>query len=173
MFTEREIAIANATCRTNGASAFDRNGNVRAIVPKYILEHAPKNISILDYGAGKGAVHTLMLRQHGFTNVTAYEFGNNAIENLHDKLALDKKYDLVYASNVLNVQSSYEMLVETLSEICMCVNKGGAFIANYPAAPRKLFITPDVLANVISGMFDKPVELIGGTKSAPMWRVVK
>lgn len=173
MYTEREIAIANATCRTHGASAFDRNGNVRAIVPKYILEHAPKNISILDYGAGKGAVHTLMLRQHGFTNVTAYEFGNNTIEGLHDKFALDKKYDLVYASNVLNVQSSWEMLLNTLMEMYQCLNKGGTLIANYPASPRKMQVTTYVMASAISSMFDAPIELIGGTKSAPMWRVVK
>lgn len=102
MFTEMEIKIANATSRSNGASAKNKDGSIRAIVPRYVAEHVDKDDSILDFGAGKGAVHTKWLREVGF-NVTAYDFGENCIEGLHDKDALKKWYDVVMAPRYLDL----------------------------------------------------------------------
>lgn len=42
MYSEMEIKIANATSRTNGASARNKDGSVRAIVPRYISENEIK-----------------------------------------------------------------------------------------------------------------------------------
>ena len=58
MFLVEEIKIANATSRSNGASAINKDGSIRAIVPKYVVEHINKEDSLLDFGAGKSATHT-------------------------------------------------------------------------------------------------------------------
>ena len=100
--SEEDIKVANLTSRNKGAVG------EQAIVPKWIEENVNKKSSILDYGAGKSAQHTERLSNEGY-NVTAYEFGDNVNPNIHDVNALDKKYDVVYASNVLNVQNSEEI----------------------------------------------------------------
>lgn len=172
MFTEMEIKIANATSRSNGASAKNKDGSIRAIVPKYVAEHISKEDSILDFGAGKNATHTKWLREQGF-NVVAYDFGDNLIEGLHNKNALSKQYGVIMASNVLNVQSSSDMLFETLNQIYNSLEPGGEFICNYPASPRKLVMTANDLREIIQYIFKGRIERVGGTSSTPLWRVQK
>lgn len=172
MFNEMEIKIANATSRSNGASARNKDGSVRAIVPRYVAEHINKEDSLLDFGAGKGAVHTKWLRDEGF-NVTAYDFGNNIVEGLHDKNALQKQYKVIMASNVLNVSSSLGMLLETLNQINNSLEPGGEFICNYPASPRKMCLTASDLREILQYIFKGGIERVGGTSSAPLWRIQK
>lgn len=172
MFTMEEIKIANATSRSNGASARNKDGSVRAIVPKYVSKHINKEESILDFGAGKGATHTKWLREEGY-NVTAYDFGENCIEGLHDTNALNKQYKVIIASNVLNVSSSLNMLLETLKQIYNSLEPGGEFICNYPASPRKLLLATSDLKEIIQSIFKGKIERVGGTSSAPLWRVEK
>lgn len=172
MFNEMEIKIANATSRSGGASAINKDGSIRAIVPKYVAEHINKEDSVLDFGAGKGAVHTKWLREEGF-NVTAYDFGENCIEGLHDKNALQKQYKVIMASNVLNVNSSMSMLLETLRQIDNSLESGGEFICNYPASPRKMELTASDLKEILQSIFKGRIERVGGTSSAPLWKVQK
>ena len=172
MFNEMEIKIANATSRSGGASAINKDGSIRAIVPKYVAEHINKEDSILDFGAGKGAVHTKWLREEGF-NVTAYDFGDNIVEGLHDKNALRKQYKVIMASNVLNVSSSLNMLFETLNQINSSLEPGGEFICNYPASPRKMLLVANDLKEILQSIFKGRIERVGGTSSAPLWRVQK
>lgn len=172
MFSMEEIRIANATSRSNGASAKNKDGSIRAIVPKYVAENIRKEDLILDFGAGRSAVHTQWLREQGF-NVVAYDFGDNLIEGLHDKDALNKKYSVVMASNVLNVQSSLNMLFTTLKQISNSLESGGEFICNYPASPRKLLLTANDLKEIIQSIFKGRIERVGGTSSAPLWKVQK
>ena len=172
MFNEMEIKIANATSRSNGASARNKDGSIRAIVPKYVSEYINKEGKILDFGAGKGAVHTQWLREEGF-DVTAYDFGENCIEGLHDKDALNKQYKVIMASNVLNVSSSLNMLLETLKQIYNSLEPGGEFICNYPASPRKLLLSANDLREIIQSIFRGGIERVGGTSSAPLWKVEK
>lgn len=138
MFTEKEIKEANKTSRSNGASAINSDGTIRAIVPNFILKNIKdyRDKTILDFGAGKDAIHTKWLRENGL-NVIAYDFGENCIEGIHDENALDKRYDVIFASNVLNVQSSDVMMMETVYQIYNALKKGGIFIFNYPTSPRK------------------------------------
>lgn len=128
-FSKEEINISNKTSRTSGAIGKS------AKVPRVVSLLGRKDHSILDYGAGKDAQHTKSLRAEGF-NVTAHEFGGNQNEN-HDRNALRKTYDHVYASNVLNTQSSTEMLSKTLDEIHSVLNPNGVFTTNLPASPLK------------------------------------
>lgn len=173
MFTEMEIRVANATSRSNGASAINKDGSIRAIVPKYVAEHISKEDSILDYGAGKGAVHTKWLRKEGF-DVTAYDFGANCIDGLHDKDALERQYKVIMASNVLNVQSSREMLIETLQQIYRSLKPGGHLICNYPASPRKTDLDADDLFVIVLQVFkDGAITHRGGSRTAPLWDVQK
>lgn len=172
MFTMEEIKIANATSRSNGASARNKDGSIRAIVPRYVADNVNKHESILDFGAGKGAVHTKWLRKEGF-NVTAYDFGENCIEGLHDKNALQKRYDVIMASNVLNVCSSEHMLYETLKQISYSLKTGGILICNFPASPRKLNWRVDDIASAIRGAIGNNMERVGGSSSAPLWKIQK
>ena len=172
MFTMEEIRIANATSRSNGASARNKDGSIRAIVPRYVAEHINKEDSILDFGAGKGAVHTKWLREEGF-NVTAYDFGENCIEGLHDKEALGKQYKVIMASNVINVSSSWEMLLETLRQIYNSLEPGGMLVVNYPASPRKMILNATEMGMVIQNVFNGVITRVGGSNSAPLWVVWK
>lgn len=174
MFTAEEIRIANATSRSYGATAMNKDGTLRAVVPKYVESIARKEDKILDYGAGKGAVHTLYLREKGF-DCTAYDFGENVTE-LHDRYALKKDtYDIVFASNVLNVCSNTTMLFKTIYEIDGVTKKnGGIAIMNYPSSPRKIEdINADEMQRLLEGLFGYKTERVGGTKSAPVWKITK
>lgn len=168
MITQQEIKIANATSRSNGASAKNKDGSIRAIVPRYVAEHVSKEDSILDFGAGKGALHTKWLREQGF-DVTAYDFGDNVVEGLHDKDALSKQYKVIMASNVLNVQSSMDMLQETLKQIYDSLEYGGKFVCNYPSSPRKMDFTASELKYILKIWFGANIERVGGSSSAPLW----
>jgi 2-polyprenyl-3-methyl-5-hydroxy-6-metoxy-1,4-benzoquinol methylase len=172
MFNEMEIRIANATSRSNGASAKNKDGSIRAIVPKYVAEHINKKDSMLDFGAGKEAVHTKWLKEQGF-NVTGYDFGDNLIDGVHDRNALSRQYKVIMCSNVLNVQSSLKMLLETLKQIDNSLEPGGMLVVNYPMAPRKLVLSATEMAMIIQNVFNGVITRVGGNNSAPLWVVCK
>ena len=77
--------------------------------------------------------------------------------------------DTVFASNVLNVQSSESMLGKTVDELAHVVAPEGRLVANLPAAPRKMVIDPSTLKKFLSKRFYQ-VERVGGTPSAPFAR---
>lgn len=170
--TIEEVRIANATSRSNGASAKNKDGSVRAVVPKYVSSFVSKKEHILDFGAGKDAIHTKWLREQGF-NVTAYDFGSNCIDGLHDRDALCKQYKVIMASNVINVQSSLPMLLETLKQINDSLEYGGTLIMNYPASPRKINLTVKELETIIDSVFKGGIFRVGGSTSAPLWEIKK
>ena len=173
MYTPEEIKIANSTSRSGGATAIGKDGTIKAIVPIFVHKNVDKQCSILDYGAGKDAMHTKWLKKSGFKDVTAYDFGQNCIKGIHDPGAMAKQYDVVFASNVLNVNSSMTMLKETLDQIYLSVKRGGKFICNYPSSPRKMNMNALELQKIIQEKFGANVELVGGSKSAPLWQVSK
>ena len=62
MFTKDEIRIANATSRTNGASAKNKDGSVRAVVPKYVAQYINKEeiplfVNFIHLSMGKRALY--------------------------------------------------------------------------------------------------------------------
>lgn len=161
-FTKDEIATANKTSRSAGAVSSN------ALVPRHVEALVSKDHDILDFGAGKDALHAKNLREKGF-KVTAHEFGDNQKEGLHDPKALDKTYHTVYASNVLNTQSSHEMLKQTLNQVHSTIKPKGQFIANLPASPRKFDgLNHELLHKELSSRFET-VTRIGGTKQAPVY----
>lgn len=166
-YTSDEIKIANATSRSAGSVS------AKALVPRYVEANIDKGSSILDFGAGKDAIHAKRLKENGFKDVTAYDFGSNVKDGIHDPKALSRKYDCVFASNVLNVQSSMSMLKSTLDSISGAVKSGGVFIGNFPESPRKSEdITAEVIFKELSNRF-KSVKKVGGSNKAPIYMASK
>ena len=168
--TIEEIKIANATYRRKGSSVFDKNGNIRSVVARFVESNIDKDKKILDYGCGSEFIQGNHLRSIGF-DVDGWDFGANKPKDGVDKL--ERIYDVVYASNVLNVLSSTSMLMETLDEVYNCLKDGGVFIANYPAAPRKMIIDSRCLEEIIQKRFGGRISMVGGTTSTPIWCIVK
>jgi len=130
--TGRERAMHSA----RGLGAVGKN----AVVPRVVRMFALPHHTILDYGAGPDTLHAMALRTAGF-NVTAHDYhaDDPAIKakGLHDPDALKRRYHIVYASNVLNVQDSKKDLAKTLNEIAGCVHPSeGMAIVNLTSSPR-------------------------------------
>ena len=170
MFTTEEIKIANATYRSKGSSVFDKDGNIRSVVARYVAANVKKDVKILDFGCGPEFVQGKYLQDLGF-DVSGWDFGNNKPECCVDKL--EPIYDVVYASNVLNTISSMSMLMETLEQINSCLKDGGVFIVNYPASPRKMEIGAAKLKSIICDKIGQDLLVIGGTTSAPLFCFIK
>ena len=128
--TPESIAKANASSRAAGAV-----GSEKAVVPKVVKRFANPKDKILDFGAGASAIQTKNLREGGY-DVTAYDFGANTQTDLHDPEALNRKYNVVYASNVLNVQDNEQMLNTTLNQISNSMRRDGTGVFNFTASPR-------------------------------------
>ena len=169
MFTTDEIKIANATYRSKGSSVFDKDGNIRSVVARYVAANVKKDAKILDFGCGPEFVQGKYLQGLGF-NVSGWDFGENKPECCVDKL--EPIYNVVYASNVLNTISSMSMLTETLDQVCGCLKDGGMFIANYPSSPRKMEIGAAKLKSIICNKIGV-CEITVGSSSAPLFVFVK
>lgn len=154
-YTKDEIEIANKTSRTS-----KKPGAVGSnpVILKFVEKYASFDDLILDFGAGKYPLHTFRLREKGY-NIISHEFGNNFNSLYHDKNALNYKYDIIYASNVLNVQSSLKMLNETLTTIYNLMKNNSIFIANYPDSPRKMDINYNDFKKILEKYFN--VENLG------------
>jgi hypothetical protein len=169
-FTENEIKIANLTCRSKGSSVFNKDGSIRSVVALYVLENIDRKEKILDFGCGKEFIQGKFLNEKGF-DVSGYDFGSNKPENGVE--LFKQKYSVIYASNVLNVQSSMVMMLETLQQINNSLEPGGEFICNYPSSPRKMLLSANDLKEIIQSIFKGKIERVGGTSSAPLWVVQK
>lgn len=150
-FSQEEKQAANKTFRKWG---FKSSLPPQKILP-YVMEYLGRKpkAKVLDYGSGKYPTLSKYLLELGY-DVTSHDFGDNVTQD-HDVTAMQKKYDLVFASNVLNVQSSESMLKKTLHEIKKSLKKDGVFIANYPHVPRKLDLDNIEFMETIKEVFPK------------------
>jgi len=125
----------NRSCRSGGAVG--ENPRCYRALNDFVDDSYSRTVmSVLDYGAGLNAIHTRRLGDAGWVKVTAYDIGRNVQDHLHNPQALLNQYDVVIASNVLNVQCTPDMLRQTLNELRDAVKPGGLLLANYPASPR-------------------------------------
>lgn len=154
MYNKKEVKAANKTNRGRGAVG------KKAIVPRYVSNNYPKDTCILDFGAGKEALHSKTLRDDGFEQVTAYDFGDNFNDN-HDPDALKWSYDVIMMSNVLNVQQSKEMLHETIKDVKKAMSYHTEVVANYPKSPRYIGFSDKELVDWLSAYFQS-IERHGG-----------
>ena len=167
MATAEEITIANKTSRNS--AAIGANAITPKMVRKYIEDNSldKDETLILDFGAGKAAAHAQKFVEDGY-QCLAYEFGDNVDPRVHCELALLNKYDIIYASNVINVQSSFPMLHETLIHVKQSLKPDGVLFANYPLSPRKKDITGAKMHAKMREYFDNVIR-VGGTNQAPLW----
>ena len=112
-----------------------RPDDYTSVTTKFIMStfSPDENLTFLDYGAGKKATQTRKLIDAGY-NVKAYDMGGN-VTQFHDTKALNKEYDVVFASNVLNVQPTMPLIMQMLNEMNLSAKK--YIIMNYPSSPRK------------------------------------
>jgi SAM-dependent methyltransferase len=121
--------------------SYSKTFSQRATLPKFIRLRYSRCFNVLDYGAGKDAYGTVFLRTLGF-DCTAYDIGKN-VTDIHSVDALTRKYDIIFASNVMNVQPGVIGVLGVISDVIKSLEHGGEFIFNYPSKPRYSNLTLD------------------------------
>jgi len=164
--TAEERTAAAATSRVTGSIG------PRALTPRHTSTLVGAGSEVLNYGAGKvdnaGVIpHSETLSEAG-ANVTNHDLPANQTTGVHDPDALTKTYDVVMASNVLNVQPDEATIRTALSEIASATKADGKAVFNFPSSPRFSEVSPARLAEIASEFFSD-VKRVGGTVSAPLF----
>lgn len=169
--TQDEIDSTTKTCRTSskGSSWGDKSK-----LHSWFRDNYKKKESgtILDFGSGNPPTHGMKLRKAGY-QIDFYEHGDNFDPQVHTKDALQREYDIVMASKVLNVQPNPEALQATLNQMRGAMKPDGVLLANYPE-PRKVMgkgdkpLSPADVMKVMEKFF-KSVKYAKGTSSSPIF----
>ena len=123
------------------------------VIPRYLYHAAtPDDLTILDFGSGPRAMQARALRELGY-NVTAFEWAPDPYDNSkraqdywdsvdagiiqHD--ALDYTYDIIYASNVMNVQPTWRCFWTALNTIAASMASDTLFLCNLSREPRRVW----------------------------------
>jgi len=147
------------------SKTFSKNQYIPKILPKYI----PKTQTVLDFGAGADAFGTMALRNKGY-KVTAYEIGRNYNPAIHDANALNRTYDVIFCSNVINVQPSKSAIVKLINMLRTRLKPNGKFIFNYPASPRKSDATVSEIDAYVRSIFSQVARI---SSSPATWMCMK
>jgi SAM-dependent methyltransferase len=135
------------TARSKGAVG------ANAITPRVVLGLGrqgawfDENAKVLDFGCGKDALHVELFKSEGWNC--------KGVDLSREEKYAGEKFDVVYASNVLNVQASAQDLDNTLESIIgyMMPTNEATFVANYPTSPRKMGLTVADMRRVLEGKF--------------------
>jgi SAM-dependent methyltransferase len=161
--SDDEINIARKTSRTQKYDPELKKGRgfSEALVPSFAMNIALKTQMVLDFGAGKHPFYVMKYRDMGF-NIYGWDlpesmryWEENYEEEIQPPGGLSGQFDLVYASNVMNVAPNENFLKRmTLDTIKKALKPSGVFIGNYPASPRKNpEMTPAMLKGVLEEYF--------------------
>lgn len=140
-----DIEIARKTSRTQRFDLTKEKGRGfgESIVPSFAISKASHDSKILDFGAGKHPYYVMKYRNDGY-NIDGYDLPDSMNfwkDNYGTDVQTDGfngQYDIVYASNVMNISPNEEFLRRmTLDKIYQALKSDGLFIGNYPSAPRK------------------------------------
>lgn len=157
-YTEQQVIDMNRTARVAGAVG------ERAKVPRIVARLARKGLDcILDYGCGRDAMHVKSLLAEGFV-VHGVDIGEN--EQEEQPLGCGE-YEVVYASNVLNVQPSLAGVRHVLEELRAFATHNGMVVVNYPQSPRKAALHPAAIPTEIRRVFSNHLNV--GTAANPIW----
>lgn len=121
-------------------------------------------MTILDYGAGWKAYHARVFQSQN-VNVVAYDFGRNFDPKLHCEHALSGLYEVVYASNVINVQFTPHALRRTFAQLALCTDPKGFCYYNYPRSPRLMNVGEQTMRDGVCFFFKYVFEVRPG-----IWR---
>ena len=160
-------AFVNKTSRNMGAVG--KNAIVPRIADVLLKHNVSLRTKVLDFGAGKDIAHTKWLRKRGW-HIDACEVGHNHTEGIHSAPTIAHHYDLVFASNVLNVQPDLEWLKHTVFMLAYYTR--GVMVCNYPDDPRHSSCKPSDVLWLLEHRFDI-VEHIYGTPNRPVWLCVR
>lgn len=145
-YSEAEIRAMNKTAR--------RWGHMPLCYRRFLdFYKESEGVKVLDFGSGPDALWTQELRKMKY-DITAHEIGAN-IRDIHDINALSRKYDVVIASNVLNVQPTEHKVNEILS---LWRDLSLAVFFNYPISPRKSELLTVEVKEIAKGLFSEVVE---------------
>lgn len=179
--SDDEMNTARKTSRTQkyDPEVTKGRGIGEALVPSFAMNLALKTQMVLDFGAGKHPFYVMKYRDMGY-DIYGWDLPDsmkyweeNYEEEIQPPGGLNKQFDMVYASNVLNVAPSEEFLKRmTLDMIKSALKSGGMFIGNFPASPRKNpEMTPQKLYEILNEYFegvqyfnDKKIYLCTGLK---------
>ncbi len=149
----------------------------RAIIPRIVRTMITPECHVLDYGAGPKALHTKMLCEEGF-RVRAYDI--NPIKTPYHilNMSIDHNwYDLVFASNVLNVQPTEEYVRTVIKEVHAFVAFDKIALFNYPTSPRKSNLSVKDIEDILNEVFTMGVERIKQIDdwkiTTPVWKCTK
>lgn len=128
----------------------DRKSTYPNVMVQFIKNHLEyfHGKSILDFGAGKKMIFTHELRGLGL-NVQACDCGENQTD---EHVKITPNYEIIIASNVVNVQSSKGELRGLFQLIKENLN-GGVFYFNYPSKPRKANLSVQEILEVACEYF--------------------
>ena len=166
---------------TEMVNATDRSGHMtfadRARVPAWIrvelqttqgTRYFPKRI--LDYGSGKHRTHARrMMRDFPDVQVDCYDIGANYTPE-HVTVPFEAAYNLVYASNVLNVQPNLAQLRYVLNSMEYACKRGGAIVFNFPEDPRKSDVSTSAFEELLLELFGH-FDTHGKTKKGRVYSV--
>lgn len=127
------------------AKTYRKNFVGNAILPNKIFNRINKysKITLLDFGCGRDAHWVKRFRSELDVHCDGVDL------DCDSHAAWLESYDIVFASNVLNVQETEEQLEETIKEIVSFCNDRGNFEWNYPESPRKLNLSNKELIDKI------------------------
>lgn len=146
------------------SKTFSKNQYIPKILPKFV----EKSKTILDFGAGIDAFGTLSLREKGY-KVTAFDIGSNFNPAVHDIHALSRKYDVIFCSNVINVQPSRSAISSLIKKLKGRLKPNGKLIFNYPASPRKSTAMVAEIDLYVKGQFSQVTRI---ASSPPTWMCI-
>jgi len=162
--SDDEMNIARKTSRTQkyDPSVTKGRGFSEAVVPSFAMNLALKNQMVLDFGAGKHPYYVMKYRDMGY-DIYGWDLPDSMRyweehyeEEIQPPGGLNKQFDMVYASNVMNVAPSEDFLRRmTLDTIKSALKSGGMYVGNFPASPRKNpEMTPKRLYEILGEYFD-------------------
>lgn len=171
IYTDAQRIEIMKTARASGAVGKN------ALLSRIITKVGKKNLKYLDYGSGPAALHTVLLRAEGY-DVVAHDINPEKTKWHIDSLKhYDGWFDVVFASNVLNVQPTIEHVRDMVSEIDTLLKLGGVALFNYPVSPRKSDLVVSEVDAILKEQFRvaERIRKIGDWKldTTPVWQCAK
>jgi len=137
----------------------------KAVLPEIVKHRIQDGDRVLDFGAGphKRHVQDIQAACPG-ARVEGYDFGDDW------EATTAQEWDVVYASNVLNVQVTMHTLFATLDQLAMLQGTGRLFV-NYPKEPRKLGLSVQDMKRALENHGWAVKEIEKG--NSQVWELVK